>query len=223
MPAKGDRGAEREVPLGGARNSAVLGKEGGPGGESDRAIVARKPGNSGGAKGPAFWRASEAEEGQAIDMSLKTPEKVRNLQKKLYLKAKQEPNFRFYQLWDLGQGLARGHSRARLPCGEGQQGCGGSGRRDVSADRIPGPRGVAGKPARRLALEELPASAGAAGDDSQARRRPASARHPDHPGPGGADGTSGSMSGDGKRDQKRPRRREHPRPSSPRHAVRKAG
>ena len=75
MPAKGDRGAEREVPLGGARNSAVLGKEGGPGGESDRAIVARKPGNSGGAKGPAFWRASEAEEGQAIDMSLKTPER----------------------------------------------------------------------------------------------------------------------------------------------------
>ncbi len=33
-------------------------------------------------------------------MSLTTPEKIRNLQKKLYLKAKQEPNFRFYQLWD---------------------------------------------------------------------------------------------------------------------------
>jgi RNA-directed DNA polymerase len=33
-------------------------------------------------------------------MSLKTPEKIRNLRKKLYLKAKQEPNFRFYQLWD---------------------------------------------------------------------------------------------------------------------------
>ena len=33
-------------------------------------------------------------------MSLKTPEKIGNLRKKLYLKAKQEPNFRFYQLWD---------------------------------------------------------------------------------------------------------------------------
>ena len=98
MSAKGDRSAGREVPAGGARNSAVLGKEGGLGGESDRARVARKPGNSGEAKGPAFRRASEPEEGQAIDMSLKTPEKIRNLQQKLYLKAKQEPNFRFYQL-----------------------------------------------------------------------------------------------------------------------------
>jgi RNA-directed DNA polymerase len=33
-------------------------------------------------------------------MSLKTPEKIRNLQKKLYLKAKSEPAFRFYILYD---------------------------------------------------------------------------------------------------------------------------
>jgi RNA-directed DNA polymerase len=33
-------------------------------------------------------------------MSLETPEKIRNLQKKLYLKAKAEPDFRFYLLYD---------------------------------------------------------------------------------------------------------------------------
>ncbi len=33
-------------------------------------------------------------------MSLKTPEKIRNFQKKLYLKAKAKPDFRFYQLYD---------------------------------------------------------------------------------------------------------------------------
>jgi len=33
-------------------------------------------------------------------MSLKTPERIRNLQRKLYLKAKSEPAFRFYMLYD---------------------------------------------------------------------------------------------------------------------------
>jgi RNA-directed DNA polymerase len=33
-------------------------------------------------------------------MSLETPEKIRTLQKKLYLKAKTEPDFRFYLLYD---------------------------------------------------------------------------------------------------------------------------
>jgi RNA-directed DNA polymerase len=33
-------------------------------------------------------------------VSLTTPDKIRQLQKKLYLKAKQEPDYRFYLLYD---------------------------------------------------------------------------------------------------------------------------
>ena len=33
-------------------------------------------------------------------MSLVTPENIRRLQRKLYVKAKAEPDFRFYQLYD---------------------------------------------------------------------------------------------------------------------------
>jgi RNA-directed DNA polymerase len=55
-------------------------------------------------------------------MSLKTPEKIRTLQRKLYRKAKAEPAFRFYLLYDkicrediLRHAYALAHSNAGAP------------------------------------------------------------------------------------------------------------
>ncbi len=49
-----------------------------------------KPGNSGGGKGPHFWDAFEGTKDEEIGVSLKTPEKIRQFQRKLYVKAKEE-------------------------------------------------------------------------------------------------------------------------------------
>jgi len=59
-----------------------------------------KPGNAGGGKGPWFWVLWKEAEERGLAMSLATPEKIRTLQKKLYVKAKEEPEFRFYLLYD---------------------------------------------------------------------------------------------------------------------------
>jgi hypothetical protein len=57
-------------------------------------------------------------------MSLTTPSKIRELQIKLYRKAKNEPGYRFYMLYDK---LSRGRSGARIRTGAIQQGRVGSG------------------------------------------------------------------------------------------------
>ena len=68
--------------------------------ESDRVIRPLRPGNAGGGKDPAFWRAFEDGEVKVIGKSLQTPTRIRSLQRKLYRKAKAEPAYRFYVLYD---------------------------------------------------------------------------------------------------------------------------
>ena len=118
-------------------------------------------------------------------MSLATPERIRTLQRKLICKAKAEPAFRFYLLYDkiCREDILR-HAYALARANAGAPGVDGvtfatieaAGVEEWLAAISEGPR-----------CEDVPAGTGAAGDDPEARWRRAAARHPDDPGPGGAD------------------------------------
>ena len=74
-------------------------------------------------------------------MSLQTPTKIRMLQRKLYLKAKEEPTYHFYLLYDK---IYRQDILAfAYGTGEVQQGRAGSRRAELRGDRVTGFEGVA--------------------------------------------------------------------------------
>ena len=118
-------------------------------------------------------------------MSLETPEKIRTLQRKLYRKAKAEPAFRFYLLYDkiYREDILR-HAYALARANAGAPGVDGVTFEEIEAAGVE--EWLAGL-REELRREDVPAGAGATGDDPEAGRRRAAARHPDDPGPGGAD------------------------------------
>lgn len=72
----------------------------GSAGVADRLVVPMRPGNAGGGKGPEFKAKVQRREKGGLAMSLTTPEKIRKLQRTFYAKAKEQPGYRFHQLYD---------------------------------------------------------------------------------------------------------------------------
>ena len=108
-------------------------------------------------------------------MSLETPEKIRNLQRKLYCKAKAEPAFRFYLLYDkiCREDILR-HAYALARANAGAPGVDGVTFEQIEAA---GRGSMAGGLARGTRFEDVPARSGAAGDDPEAGGRRTPARH----------------------------------------------
>src|SRR3970040_998912 len=70
-------------------------------------------------------------------MSLQTPEKIRTLQKKLYLKAKEEPGYRFYLLYDkIYREDVLAHAYERVKANKGAPGVDGESDEEIESEAL---------------------------------------------------------------------------------------
>ena len=106
-------------------------------------------------------------------MSLATPSKIRELQIKLYRKAKNEPGYRFYMLYDkIYREDILAHAYAT---GASQQGRARDRWTDFRANRVNRAGGVADRYPTGVTQQDVSTTAGAEGNDPEARRRRAAA------------------------------------------------
>ena len=115
-------------------------------------------------------------------MSLATPIAIRTLQRKLYRKAKAEPAFRFYLLYDKihREDILR-HAYALARSNAGAAGVDGMSFAVIEASGLE--EWLAGL-REELTSKTYRPDPSAAGEDLKARWRRATARHSDHPGSG---------------------------------------
>lgn len=119
-------------------------------------------------------------------MLLPTPEKIRTLQRKLYIKAKQEPAYRFYALYDkVHRADVLSFAWALVKANKGSPGVDG-----LSFEAI---ERVRGRPLLRglgpgTASQDLPGQSGKASHDTEGGWQHAPAGHTHHSRPGGANG-----------------------------------
>lgn len=111
-------------------------------------------------------------------MSLTTPEKIGTLQRKLYAKAKAEPDFRFYRLYDKVYRVdILAHAYALAQANKGAAGVDGMTFEQIETAGLAEWLAGLGEELR----EDVPAAAGTSRDDPEARWRRTAARHSNDP------------------------------------------